>query len=433
MRPISLAVDVTNYVMLALGQPLHAYDLALLRGPVVVRRARAGERLHHPRRRRAGARPRGPAHHRQRARRRARARAILGMAGVMGGAETEVTGATRDVLVEAAHFDAVSVGRTARRHRLPSEASKRFERGVDPALAPAAAELAVRLLVEHGGGTADDGVDRRRTSCRPRRARRARPAAARPAWSAWRTPTTRSSTTLEQIGCTVERADRATRGDRLAVTPPSWRPDLTGPADLVEEVARLRGYDAIPERRPHARRRAAGLTAAQRTVRRVREHLASRGLVEVLSYPFVVARGPRRARPARRRPPPPRAAPGQPAERRAAGDADEPAHPAARHRRPQPGPGRDRPRRSSRSAWSSGPGPDAPAAPACPGSTAARATTSSPRSTPPCPPQPRRLAAVLAGQAEPAGLAGPGAPGRAGTTPSTSPARSPRSPGSTSP
>jgi len=286
MRPIGLAVDVTNYVMLALGQPLHAYDLDLLSGPVVVRRARAGETLRtlddvgrtlHPEDlliTDSGAGEPGSR--------------ILGLAGVMGGADTEVSDATRDVLVEAAHFDAVSVGRTARRHRLPSEASKRFERGVDPQLAPAAAELAVRLLVEHGGGVADDGWTDLDHVESPEMI------SLDPAFPArligvGYTPE-EVVQTLELIGCTVERwwteLDGGPRRETLAVTPPPWRPDLTGAPELTEEVARLRGYDAIPERVPTPPP-GGGLTEAQRTVRRVREHLVSNGLVEVLSYPFV--------------------------------------------------------------------------------------------------------------------------------------------------
>ncbi len=277
MRPISLAVDVTNYVMLALGQPLHAYDLALLSGPVVVRRARPGEKLRtlddverplHPEDLLITDNGTGE-----------QASRVLGLAGVMGGADTEVTDATRDVLVEAAHFDAVSTGRTARRHRLPSEASKRFERGVDPQLAPAAAELAVRLLVEHGGGTADAAWTDLDHVAAPE------PISLDPGFPARLVgvdyPTEQVVATLREIGCDVEEAD-----GRLVVTPPSWRPDLTGAPELTEEVARLRGYDAIPERVPTPPP-GGGLTDAQRTVRRVREHLASSGLVEVLSYPFV--------------------------------------------------------------------------------------------------------------------------------------------------
>jgi phenylalanyl-tRNA synthetase beta chain len=281
MRPISLAVDVTNYVMLALGQPLHAYDLGLLSGPIVVRRARAGEKLRTLDDVERVLDPEdllitdsGDGEEASR---------ILGMAGVMGGAETEVSAATRDVLVEAAHFDQVSTGRTARRHKLPSEASKRFERGVDPQLAPAAAELAVRLLVEHGGGTADDAWTDVAELAPPTPVEMDAGFPARLVGVPYSADDVVA--VLEEIGCTVQRVP-GEGTERLVVTPPSWRPDLTGAPELTEEVARLRGYADIPERVPSPPP-GAGLTHAQRTVRRVREHLVDRGLVEVLSYPFV--------------------------------------------------------------------------------------------------------------------------------------------------
>ncbi|HWH00039.1 MAG TPA: phenylalanine--tRNA ligase subunit beta, partial [Pilimelia sp.] len=144
MRPISLAVDVTNYLMLELGQPMHAFDLAALRGELVVRRARPGERLTtldgvdralHPEDLVI-----------------ADDSGVVSLAAVMGGASTEVSAATTDLLLEAAHWDPVSVARTARRHKLPSEASRRFERGVDPTLPPVALARAVALLTEYGGG-----------------------------------------------------------------------------------------------------------------------------------------------------------------------------------------------------------------------------------------------------------------------------------------
>lgn len=273
MRPISLAVDVTNYVMLLLGQPLHAYDLATLDGPITVRRARDGERLRtldgveralHPEDLlitdgEAGAR-------------------VIGMAGVMGGELTEVSAATRDVLIEAAHFDPATVARTARRHRLPSEASRRFERGVDDDLQPVAAELAVRLLVEHGGGTADPAV----TDVDERPARPSiRMRADEPSRLIGREyPLERVVELLRQVGATVT-AD----GDHLVVTPPSWRGDLRQPADLVEEVARLDGYAEIPSVLPLAPA-GGGLTLEQRLRRSVGRALAETGLTEVLSYPF---------------------------------------------------------------------------------------------------------------------------------------------------
>lgn len=294
MRPISLAVDVTNYVMLDLGQPLHAYDLGQLAAPIVVRRARDGERLAtldgverrlHPEDLLITDSP------------QSRGTRVLGLAGVMGGAQSEVTPATTDLLIEAAHFDPVSVARTARRHKLPSEASRRFERGVDPALPRVAADRVVALLLEHGGGTADEAVT-----------------------DVDRTPPAHTITlpldlpgrivgvdysadvvraTLQEIGCTVvdaptEVADGEAPGrrdvarPRVVVTVPSWRPDLALPVDLVEEVARLRGYDEIPSVLPTAPA-GRGLTDAQRARRTVARALAAHGFVEVLSYPFVGA------------------------------------------------------------------------------------------------------------------------------------------------
>lgn len=279
MRPISLAVDATNYVMLDLGQPLHAYDLSTLVAPVVVRRARAGERLVTlDGTDRAldtedllitdGAGGRGAR--------------VLGLAGVMGGAETEVSAATTDVLVEAAHFDPISVARTARRHRLPSEAAKRFERGVDPRLAAVAAQRVVDLLVEHGGGTADPAVsDLDTVPDRPAILM----ALTEPARLVG-VDYTRDQVvgTLEQIGCVVEEHD--TTPGLFQVTAPSWRPDLVGAAELVEEVARLVGYDQIPSILPVAPA-GRGLTRGQQARRSVARGLAEHGLVEVLSYPFV--------------------------------------------------------------------------------------------------------------------------------------------------
>ncbi len=161
---------------------------------------------------------------------------IIGLAGVMGGADTEVGPGTTDVLVEAAHFDPVSIARTARRHRLPSEASKRFERGVDPWLQAAAAELAVRLLVEHGGGH----PARWATSTRcPHRRPSGSPSdlPARLVGVPYARATVVAAAARDRLPGRgdVRRVERA-RG----AAPPTWRPDLAVPADLVEEVARLR-------------------------------------------------------------------------------------------------------------------------------------------------------------------------------------------------
>lgn len=291
MRPISLAVDVTNYVMLDLGQPLHAYDLALLAAPIVVRRARPGEtivtlddvaRVLDPQDLLITDSPGGPGTR------------IQGVAGVMGGALAEVTADTTDVLVEAAHFDPVSVARSARRHKLPSEAAKRFERGVDPALQAVAAQRVVDLLVEYGGGTADPAVTDVDATTAPTAVPFALSEVAR--LTGVDHPAATIVDVLERIGCTVVPAGDAPAGDapdrvsdgvgHVLVTPPTWRPDLVGPAHLVEEVARLTGYDLIDSVLPVAPA-GRGLTRGQRQRRDVARALADHGLTEVLSYPFI--------------------------------------------------------------------------------------------------------------------------------------------------
>ncbi|MCU1591273.1 MAG: pheT [Frankiales bacterium] len=269
MRPISLAVDVTNHVLLELGQPLHAFDLGKLAGPVVVRRAKPGERLTTLDGQDRTLDPddlvitddSGP----------------IALAGVMGGASTEVGQDTTSLLIESARFLPVPIARASRRHRLPSEASRRFERGVDPELAPAAAEAAVRLLVELGGAASAGATDvDGHVTAPPLRlpvdlpsrlaGRDYEPAAVR--------------RRLQDVGCVVEG------DDVLRVTPPSWRPDLTGPAELVEEVLRLEGYDTIPVRLPTAPA-GRGLTDAQRLRRKASRALAACGLLEVVIPPFV--------------------------------------------------------------------------------------------------------------------------------------------------
>lgn len=280
MRPISLTVDITNYVMLDLGQPLHAYDLATLTAPIVVRRASPGEKITtlddaertlHPDDLLITDSSGG------------RGANVLGIAGVMGGAATEVSESTTDVLIESAHFDPISVARTARRHRLPSEASKRFERWVDPQLAPVAAQRVVDLLVEYGGGSADAAVSDLDNSLEPLSFLFPLAEPERLVGVAY---------TLEQvvgaidlIGCTIRSGPTT---DVVEVLPPSWRADLTGPEHLVEEVARLLGYDQIPSVLPVAPA-GRGLTNAQIQRRSVARALAEAGLVETLSYPFIAS------------------------------------------------------------------------------------------------------------------------------------------------
>ncbi|MCF6523181.1 phenylalanine--tRNA ligase subunit beta [Streptomyces sp. JJ36] len=274
MRPISLAVDVTNYVMLELGQPLHAYDRSRVEGTIGVRRAREGEKLTTL----DGAErlldpgdlvitdEGGP----------------IGLAGVMGGANTEIAdaaeGGSTEVVVEAAHFDPVSVARTARRHRLSSEASRRFERGVDPEAASVAAQRTVDLLVLLAGGSAEAGVTEFVAPSGPRTIRIAVDHPDRVAGLTYgREAVVRR---LQQVGCDVYGQDE------LTVTVPSWRPDLTDPNDLAEEVIRLEGYTSLPSTlpRPPAGR---GLTERQRLHRRVGRALAGAGYTEALNYPFL--------------------------------------------------------------------------------------------------------------------------------------------------
>ena len=274
MRPISLAVDVTNYVMLELGQPLHAYDLDLLGERIVVRRARAGETLTtlddvartlDPEDLLITDESDGDSR-------------IIGLAGVMGGAALEVSATTRNILLEAAHFDEVSIARTARRHRLPSEASRRFERGVDPALGPVAAQRAAELLVELGGGTLDPATTVAGAAPAARTIALPLDLAARKVGVDY--SPAEVTGLLEAIGAHVEVS-----GDTAQVTVPTWRSDLTDPIDLVEEIARAGGYDRIPSVLPQAPG-GRGLTAAQRARRRLSNLLAGLGYTEVLTYPF---------------------------------------------------------------------------------------------------------------------------------------------------
>ncbi|MGH3329010.1 MAG: phenylalanine--tRNA ligase subunit beta, partial [Streptomycetales bacterium] len=270
MRPVSLSVDVTNYLMVELGQPLHAFDRKKLDGPVVVRRARPGERLetldHVVRELDADdiliTDATGP----------------ISLAGTMGGVHTEIDGNSTDLVIEAAHFSAAGTARMSRRHRLSSQASRRFERGVDPELPPRAAARAAALLAELGGGIAAgcSEVDLPRT---PTVATMAADHPSRVAGTGYGPEVTPRR--LSQIGCAV-----AADGDLLTVTPPTWRPDLTDPSDLAEEVIRLEGYEKLPSRLPAARA-GRGYPPGQRLRRRVGQVLAASGHVEALSYPFV--------------------------------------------------------------------------------------------------------------------------------------------------
>ncbi|MDO4913630.1 MAG: phenylalanine--tRNA ligase subunit beta [Bifidobacteriaceae bacterium] len=280
MRPISPAVDITNYVMLDIGQPMHAFDLDKIEPPIVVRRANEGEKLTtldgkehnlHVEDLLITDSPNGE-----------KASRILAIAGVMGGLYGEVTSQTKNVLLEAAHFDPVSVARSSRRHKIPSEAARRFERGVDTELQPAAVAMAAQLFEQLAQGevsqtpTNVNTVQRRMPiNFKSDEVQRI---------TGLELDVNRISEILTDIGCTVAGGGNG----EFSVTAPSWRPDLNEPCDLVEEVARLVGYDEIPVVVPPAPVSGhVGLTFAQKLRRCVANELAEYGLDETLSYPFV--------------------------------------------------------------------------------------------------------------------------------------------------
>jgi len=278
MRSVSLAVDVTNYLLLELGQPLHAFDRGRLSGPIVVRRARPGERLETLDHVVRELDPddilitddSGP----------------ISMAGTMGGLATEVSDESRDLVIEAAHFSADGTARMSQRHRLFSEASARFERGVDRELPLRASAKAASMLSELAGGTVVPGCTHAQVEVEPVSVTMAADYPDRVAGMAYGRDTV--LTRLYQVGCVVEPAPGGEGGDGawLRVLPPSWRTDLTDPADLAEEVIRLEGYENIPVRIARAAA-GRGLTARQRLRRTIGRALAGAGYVEVLSSPFV--------------------------------------------------------------------------------------------------------------------------------------------------
>jgi phenylalanyl-tRNA synthetase beta chain len=274
-RSVSLPVDVTNYLMLELGQPLHAFDRTELQGPIVVRRARPGERLE-------------TLDHVVRTLDPddiviADSSGAIGLAGTMGGLATEVSETSSDLVIEAAHFDAAGVARMSRRHRLFSQASARFERGVDYELPLRASAKAVAMLAELGGGSAVPGYTLAAVPIEP--VTIVMPAAHpdRVAGITYGTETVISR--LCEVGCAVESAAGGPDGEVLTVTPPSWRPDLTDPNDLAEEVIRFEGYDKIGIRTPRAIA-GKGRTPAQRLRAGLGRALSGAGYVEVTSSPF---------------------------------------------------------------------------------------------------------------------------------------------------
>jgi phenylalanyl-tRNA synthetase beta chain len=278
IRAISPAVDATNYVMLELGHPMHAHDLKRITGGFAVRFARPGETVVTL----------------DDIERRLKPADVLivddvataAIGGVMGSGSTEMRDDSTDVLLEAAVWDPAAVSRTARRLHLPSEAARRYEREVDPAISVAALDRCAGLLADIAGGVVSEKLtDWRGDPPRDDWSLPPIPIAAdlpdRTAGVSYRPGTT--ARRLTQIGAAVI-AD----GERLTVTPPSWRPDLLQPADLVEEVLRLEGLELIPSVLPSAPA-GQGLSADQRRRRSIGKSLALSGYVEVLPTPFLPA------------------------------------------------------------------------------------------------------------------------------------------------
>ena len=278
IRATSPAVDVTNYVMLELGHPMHAHDRNRITGGFGVRFARPGETV---RTLDDVDRKLDPAD-------------VLivddvataAIGGVMGAASTEVRDDSTDVLLEAAVWDPAGISRTQRRLHLPSEAARRYERAVDPAISVAALDRCAALLAEITGGAAEPTLTDWRGD---------------PPRDDWSMPPIRIAADLPDrvagveypAGATARRLTQigaavAQDGDALTVTPPSWRPDLLQPADLVEEVLRLEGLEAIPSVLPAAPA-GRGLTAGQKRRRAIGKSLAGSGYVEVLPAPFLPA------------------------------------------------------------------------------------------------------------------------------------------------
>ncbi len=267
MRSISLVVDVTNYVMLELGQPLHAFDKSKIKGGLTIKRAGSAQKFktldglertldpddlmvcddEQP----------------------------LALAGTMGGLSSEITETTTEIALEAVRFDPTCVAKNSRRHKLSSEASRRLERSVDPSLAELASARFVQLLIENSSAqhvaTVVDGepIYPALVTIDPQYVSKT---------LGFDVPAAKVAEILRVVGCDVDEKS-------FTVDPPSWRPDLLTAADFTEEVARMIGYDKIPSILP-PRPLHATLTPTQKRRRAVATMLASRGLAEVQTFPF---------------------------------------------------------------------------------------------------------------------------------------------------
>ena len=273
MRPINNVVDVTNYVMLAIGQPLHAFDLHKIGGgKLIVRRARPGEpitTLDEVERTLSGdmlviadvAKP-------------------LVIAGVFGSVDAEVDDQTTDLALEAANFNGPNILRTSEQTTVRSEASSRFEKGLDAEGVAAGLAMASRLFAELCGGTVAPGVIDVRVAAAAPPALRYRPAKCDGLLGLAIAPREQAAI-LRRLECTVEE-----QGDAFTVRPPSFRADLAREVDLIEEVGRVYGYGEVPETLPLRRAAVGALTTTQTLRRRLRDTLTACGLDEIVTYSF---------------------------------------------------------------------------------------------------------------------------------------------------
>lgn len=275
IRPINNLVDITNYVLLETGQPLHAFDLKLLKdGAIIVRQAAAGE----PMTTLDGADrsllssmlviadPDGP----------------VALAGVMGGANSEINESTSICLIESAHFDPTAIFKTSFALDLRSEASARFERGTDVGGTVFAADRAAFLMAELAGGTILSGVIDEYPGRREAKAISLDPAKARSIIGA-----DISDIEVGEILKSLDIPATAGADGVLATVIPTFRPDISREIDLVEELARIYGFNRIPSTVPHSKASATPLTAEQRVIRAASDALIAGGLYECINYSFI--------------------------------------------------------------------------------------------------------------------------------------------------
>ncbi|WP_447882414.1 phenylalanine--tRNA ligase subunit beta [Serratia fonticola] len=274
IRSIDAVVDVTNYVLMELGQPMHAFDLNRIEGGIVVRMAREGETL----RLLDGNEAKLQADtlviaDQQKA---------LAMGGIFGGEHSGVNDETQDVLLECAFFSPLSITGRARRHGLHTDASHRYERGVDPALQHKAMERATRLLIDICGGQAGPIIDVSDESTLPKRATIALRREKLDRLIGHVVPSEQVSDILRRLGCLVTE-----QGDNWLAVAPSWRFDMEIEEDLVEEVARVYGYNNIPDVPVRADLVMTKHRESDLTLKRVKTMLVDHGYQEAITYSFV--------------------------------------------------------------------------------------------------------------------------------------------------